>query len=389
MKTHHQMTKKPGLTATGFSLVELMIAITIGLIILATMSLVLVNSMQSRSELEKSSVQIENGRFAVEALREDIQLAGFYGDYFPSTSITWQTADPCSTVLADMNFVAASYRWNATLISKVPVGIQGYTDTATTPGCLANRKAGTDILVVRRAGTSAIKIDADGTGGYGDGTADANVTNEDGTTPTLASLDGGYYLQVSNCSASPSETVFVMDKDTSRFTRHKVKPSGTPLSCMNGGLSPLRKYISRIFYISTCNDCTGGGDGIPTLKMVELTAGTSSCKTDETVACGSFTTRAIAAGIENLQLEYGIDTTLDGAPDTFSAAPTAADWPNVVAVKVFLLARNTEQTASYTDTKTYSLDSAGTTLTGTPFNDHFKRHVYSATVNATNIAGRR
>ena len=80
----------------GFSLVELMIASTLGLLILSTMISVFVSTSQSRNEVDKSSRQIENGRFAIEMLREDIQLASFYGDYLPTSSITWRPSSPRS-----------------------------------------------------------------------------------------------------------------------------------------------------------------------------------------------------------------------------------------------------------------------------------------------------
>jgi type IV pilus assembly protein PilW len=100
------------------------------------------------------------------------------------------------------------------------------------------------------------------------------------------------------------------------------------------------------------------------------------------------TPRVIAEGIENMQIEYGIDNNDDGTPDTFSSATLAADdWKKTVAAKVFLLARNTEPTAGYTDAKQYSLDSAGTLMPA--FNDHYKRHAYTSTIMATNIAGRK
>jgi len=371
----------------GFSLVELMIASTIGLLILTAMISVFVSSSQSRDEVDKSSRQIENGRFAVEMLKEDIQLAAFYGDYSPS-SITWTTPDPCSLILNNMGFGAAN----------VPVGIYGYPDTVVAgataetppdgvhePSCLTNRKAATDVLVVYRASTTQLKIDANE-----DGTADANVTKEDGSTgATVASLGAGYYLQVSNCSDTPTEAAYVMAKNPAAFTLHSVKPAGTPPNCMNGGLAPVRQYFVRIFYIATCNDCSGAGDGIPTLKMVELSPGASVCATDPAASCGSITTRSVAEGIENMQFEYGVDTNLDGVPDSYSAAPAAADWQNVTAVKIFLLARNTEKSVGYTDAKTYSLAADGSALTGTPFNDSYKRHVYVATARASNIANRR
>lgn len=364
----------------GFSLVELMIASTLGLLILTTMISVFVSTSQTRNEVDKSSRQIENGRFGVEMLREDIQLAAFYGDYLPTSSITWTTPDPCATIFNNMGFTSGN----------VPVGIQGYPDTVsagagTEPTCLTNRKAGTDILVVRRVSTASLKIDADENGAQ-----DTNVTTEAGASGgTVASLGKGYYFQASNCSDTPTEASYVMSNVPTAFVLHSVKPAGTPANCMNGGLSPVRQYIVRIYYIATCNDCSGAGDGIPTLKLVELTPGSTVCGTDPAVSCGSMTTVSISEGIENLQLEYGIDTDTNGVPDSYSTAPAAADWKNVVGVKIFLLARNTEITGDYVDSKTYSLASDGSALTGTPFNDRYKRHVYAATARAINIGNRR
>src|SRR6185295_13808937 len=104
-------------------------------------------------------------------------------------------------------------------------------------------------------------------------------------------------------SDTPGEIAYVLAKNPVSFTLHTVKPTGTPPSCMNGGLAPIRQYFVRIYYVATCNDCAGAGDGIPTLKMVELTSGSSTCMTDPAVACGSMTTRSIAEGIENIQFE--------------------------------------------------------------------------------------
>ncbi|MNC87663.1 hypothetical protein D3C83_34050 [compost metagenome] len=69
--------------------------------------------------------------------------------------------------------------------------------------------------------------------------------------------------------------------------------------------------------------------------------------------------------------------------DDYVTAPT--DWREVIAAKVYLLARNTVATRGFKDDKTYLL---GTT-TAPARNDEFKRHVYAAAVRLTNPAGRR
>ncbi|OGB24146.1 MAG: hypothetical protein A3I66_11085 [Burkholderiales bacterium RIFCSPLOWO2_02_FULL_57_36] len=370
--------------AAGFSLIELMIASAIGLIILAALTYVFLESSASRTELTKSSRQIENGRYGIEEMRREIQLAGFYGEFSGRPVPTWTTTDPCAITLTDMGFASAGYGWNTSANTLVPVGIFGYRDSDATPSCISNRKANTDILVIRRVSTTAINIDANN-----DNVADANVdTNGDGATDsTYSSLGSGHYLQVSNCSDIPAESLFVVDHDTTKFTRHKAIPAGTPSTCLSGSLSTLRRLVVQIYYISTCNDCSGTGDGIPTLRLAELRPASATCAAAATTACGTWVTIPIAEGIENLQLEYGIDSpVVDGAPDTYSDG-VIADWSTVVAVKVFLLARNTEPTFGYSNSKQYILNSAGIALTA--FNDSYKRNVYSASVMATNIAGRR
>lgn len=389
MKTKKMRTiRRSDRLERGLSLIEFMVSIAIGMIMIVALTIVLVSSMQSRTELEKNSRQLENGRYGIESLKEDIQLAGFFGEYFPPISATWGVPDPCTTILQSMGFAAPNYRWNGTANTLIPVGIQGYTESQTTPSCVSNRKPGTDIIVVRRLSTVAIKIDADG-----NGTADANVdTNDDGTAETaFTNLGKGFYMQQSDCTDAPIESSFVFDHETARFTLHGVKPvvvSGAS-SCMNGGLNTVRQYVQRIFYIGTCNNCSGAGDGVPTLRMVEMVPSSSVCTSGTSTSCGATVTRSVAEGIENLQLEYGLDTNGDGAPDSYSSAPASTDWSNVVSVKIFLLARNTDISPGYIDSKTYSLNSAGTALAGTPFGDRYRRHVYTATVRAVNSSGRR
>ena len=110
----------------------------------------------------------------------------------------------------------------------------------------------------------------------------------------------------------------------------------------------------------------------------------------------------LVEGIDNLQVEYGIDTNNDGTPDLYSAEPGAvnscttapcvpANWRNVVAVKLNVLARSTEATLGFVDNKSYTL---GNLASGAPnivaaAGDNIKRHVFQAVVNLPNPAGRK
>jgi type IV pilus assembly protein PilW len=95
----------------------------------------------------------------------------------------------------------------------------------------------------------------------------------------------------------------------------------------------------------------------------------------------SMVTECLATGIENLQIEYGVDTTDDGQPNLFVTNPTLAQMQTVVSARVFLLARTTDIDTRYTNTKTYSISNAPDFVPG----DSFHRRVFSTSVSIQNI----
>ncbi|MCY0854929.1 PilW family protein [Cupriavidus sp. D39] len=159
------------------------------------------------------------------------------------------------------------------------------------------------------------------------------------------------------------------------------------------GVTPaaLRRYIERIYFVSPCNrfaagatTCTAGADGgkpVPTLKRLEIAA---------VAGITGFVTTPLVDGIQNLQLDYGIDATGTGVPATpFVTAPALADWPNVMTVHVSLLARNTEASSFVDSTLSARTFNMGVSGSVGPFSDKFKRHVYTGTVQVINLSSRR
>lgn len=325
----------------GLSLVELMISITIGLLILAAMATLFSTQNKTRSELDKSTRMIDNGRYALEILTDNLRMAGFYGNYMPSGAST-STPDPCDvTILSNSatNLEVLRHHvqgYDAALatsqITSLPTAC-GFTYAA---GNATSLKAGSDILVLRRASTS--------------------------TVAAASAVAATTYLQVSNCA---TDTVsYQVAPGTANFTTFRNKDCATSAS--------LRPFMVHAYFVSPDNHT---GDGIPTLKRSELDP-----------ASGAFVTTPLVEGIEYMQIDYGLDANADGVADSYIAAPAAADWPNIVSVKLNIVARNTESTPSFTDTKTYALGRAGTFG---PFNDHYKRHAYTEVVRLVNPSSRR
>jgi type IV pilus assembly protein PilW len=332
----------------GFSTIELMVAMTISLFLLIGIASLTASHSLSSRELEKTSRQIETGRYAIQAIGGELTFGGFYGTFTPKGA-TISAPDPCATAVANLGFN------NATSPITVPAPVYGYAPGAGAPGCLSNVQAGTGIVVVRR------------------------VTS---TTTTVAGMAAGdVYVQASGCANDPKS--FVADSSAGSFTLHQK-------DC--AAIAPLRKYIVRTYYISSCNVCAGpGADTTPTLKVAELGG-------------GAITITPLAEGVQDLEVDYGIDVDNNGSADCYVANPGAdnsatcagwaaatgwtallQNWGNVVTARVHVLARNTEP-SDWLDARTYDMGLAGT---GGPFNDKYKRHVYSEVVRFTNVAGMR
>lgn len=334
---------------SGLSMIELMISVTLGCLLLAGMTTVFVNVSNTRQEVEKAGRQIENGRYGMQLLSDDLASSGFLAEFDPTPLDT--------TALAALPDACATDQ--ATLQSALPLHVQGYDNGAGAPSCLTDVKTDTDIVVVRRASTCV-----------------AGATNCD------AFVAGQPYFQASLCapatggtqlSSSPATNAdyaaqfYALESTTAALVRNKTDCTA---------VADIRRYRTHIYFIA---NNSVGSDGIPTLKRAELGA-------------GAFTIVPLVEGIDNLQLEYGIDADNNGTPDSYNADPgTVASWRNVMSVKLNLLARNTEKTTGYTDARTFTLGQKadGTDNTVGPFGDYYKRHGYTAVVRLANPAGRR
>lgn len=341
--------------ALGFTLVELMVAMAIGLLLLGALISLIVSTVTSRSELDRSSRQIENGRYALQIIGDDLESAGFVGN---TGWQSWQRQTPtdCPANAAQLNYVSGG-------TPSMPLAVHVM---STTPSCLnsENVKSGTPMLTITRVSSQPIAL------------ANAEATET--------------YVQVSNHGADSADHGNLWP-----FVAATGKSEDFKLRDKAGNAAPLRKAIQRTYFVSTCNEC--GSDQIPTLKVAEFTKGRTAVS-------------PLVDGIENVEYDFGVDTNGDGAPDCYVSDPAnpaenqisaaactpvtpayewtdpVKNWSNVMAVRIHVLARTTEASAGWTDTRTYAL---GLVTSAGPFNDHYKRHVYSTVVRLNNPSSLR
>ncbi|MBT9589597.1 MAG: PilW family protein [Thiobacillus sp.] len=284
--------------ARGLSLIELMIAITLGMIVMAAVLALFLNITRSNSELAKTNRLIENGRFAIQVLQNDLVHAGFWGELRPATPLA--IPDPCLAV----GSWDAAYKANMLGIS-----VLGY-NSATIPGsCTAvtGAQANSDVLVVRHANTCT-----------------AGSANCDG------SADTGPHIQVSGCTAAPLEAAYVVDSTTFPL-RNK--------DCTT--IAARRKVVSNIYYVKD-----------NTLMRVAFINGVYQAAQPLIEGIEAF---RVEYGIDT-DGNGSADTYASCAPCTL------AQLANVVAAKTHVLARNLEATPGYTDSKAYKLGATAFTV---------------------------
>lgn len=332
---------------SGLSLVELMITMLLGLMIIGMMGNAYLASNTTSRALDQASLMTETGRYVSSVLKDEIQVAGAFGIYDNRLNIVSSAPkipDPCtisSTSLSDGMAVPITGYNN--------VGGTGTNDDLATvldgcfPSATESVKTGTDVLILRRTHSDTVDMNA--------------------ATPALDS--DTFYVQSTSLK-------YVLDDGSSVLPFSLTKYQSSELE-------PARRYLINIFYVS-------GQDN--QLKKLQLNG-------DE------FSVTPIADNIEDFQVEYGIDSTGNGAvnaatfteSDGFTPGPKnnssgAIDdiWSNVVAVRALTLVRSDVANATDTDTRSYTL---GHDKTVGPFNDNFKRRLFYFSSRANNLSIRR
>src|SRR5207302_92742 len=178
---------------------------------------------------------------------------------------------------------AGNSRERGALNSALALAIQGYDNGANAPACVADLRAGTDILVVRRASTCAV-----------------------GAAGCDAQVAGDVYLQPSGCATEfTAGTYYALDSNAGNLNLHQK-------DCVTAAL--VYQFRTHIYFVAN-NDKPG--DGIPTLKRAELGVNAGGG--------AAFNVVPLVEGVENLQLEYGLDTAVPttGSPAVYTADPSS------------------------------------------------------------------
>lgn len=327
----------------GLSLVELMIAMLLGVFLTGGLLQLFINTKQTYGTQESLFRLQENGRVAIDLITRDIRLAGFLG---------------CREAVAGVKPAAFSDGVNPDISAPAETNIIGGGDTVlnnwSATACSASNQciAGTDTIILRHA---------DSCGGYL--TADA---------PALA---GNMAISTTNsCGINVNDALIISDCDSANIFRatavNTAKTSighGAFPAAYSMNSSELFMYRDYSYYIRTG---AGGGSSLWMLDNTKSTGGNNPVE--------------LVEGIENMQILYGVDTdAVDtanyGAANYYVTAAAVTDWTKIVSIRISLLAATIENIASQSLLYSYN----GATVTP-PANDRKIRRVFNATIAVRN-----
>jgi len=322
----------PTPASSGLSLVELLISMLLGLFLTSGIVSVYLGSKQNYFYEEQSARIQENGRYAMRLLQRELTMAGFFGGILTMDAVTPASVGvDCSTTDWALNGIDPVDLVNDYSGQSTPVSLNSTPFT-----CLdgAGIVPFTDILAIKR-------------------------------TASEASMRSG--VPAAGLTASTGEQWYLRLPGDGDPLWQKLRPIDLLNSEAAGASWAYWEASSRIFYIRSYSDSGAANDGIPTLCM-------------ENLAGNAVTTRCLVEGVENMQLEFGIDTDDDGVANQYKVAPSGAEMKQAVTARIHLLLRSILEITGYRDDTTYVLGQAIVAAQ----NDGFLRRVFSTTVHLRN-----
>lgn len=341
--------------ARGFSVVELMVAMAISLLLLTGVVSIFVSSKSSYETNERFSRIQENGRFALDAIIGDLRASGFVGCARQPTYL--------STSLNS----SGTLQWN--FLAGPVTGFQATganTWVPTMDASIASPSSGSDVVVARVPMRERVSLPL--TADMGSPTATMQVA-----AGSSKGVRTGDIAMAYSCEAISVFQVSGYDSATGVIS-HDAS-AGSPGNANNTVNYTYRQAVTSVvpvetvaYYIAPATRVTDAADPAP--------AGTTSLWRRR----GMNATEELVEGIEQIQVQYGVDTTGDVIVDEYRTANLVTDWNDVISVSVALLVRSLEQYGTETDQRSYTL--LDTTVTAPA--DRYLREVFTATASIRN-----
>ncbi|MEI4548929.1 MULTISPECIES: PilW family protein [Pseudoalteromonas] len=328
------MTKVNQIRQFGFTMLELMISLFVGAFILAGVMFTYLGMKVTTADTMDIGELQESGRLAMEVLKRDIELAGFWGNFVETPDAAVLTAaNPTPPSPDCFNGVNNSTYPQIGVNEPFKVIFAKEAEGTNELNCVGSPLTGSDIIQIKRV-------------------AGQEIT---GITST-------------------ANTYFLARVQNARF----LKGTG---GVVNPGINAkLWEYIHNVYFIQEQNYTLNGQTvNVPTLRRMRLINGEMQVET-------------VMEGVENMRFLFGLDTNNDARVDTYktSSQMSATDWNQQTAVvtnvQIFLLVRTlSEDRNNPPQSQTFILGGEGENQRTITRNDGFRRKLLTSTVRLINV----
>lgn len=282
---------------SGLSLVELMIAMLLGLLLIGGVLQVFLSSKQTFSSNTALSRVQENGRFAVTLLTYDLRNAGYKGE--------------CVSVLNNLTGLTdARYT--------LDMALQGWESAQSIPNWFSGtRRSGTDSILVKHAAAAS------------------------GAIPSAASTTSS--INTTAQTGIPQGTLLVLSdpigcdlfRNNSAASSSAVSVDGASFGHTYPSTSDILKFESTLYFIN--NNPVGS----PSLYRIRYNSGA--------------TAEEVAEGIQDLQIKYAVGNVNGAVSGEYVDASSVSDWSKVVSAQITLTAVSTDTANPVTRTFTSTI----------------------------------
>jgi type IV pilus assembly protein PilW len=339
---------------SGLTLVELMVATTLSLVLLSGVLLVFqANRTTYQMQTGLGTLQ-ENGRYAIGQITADLRNAGFGGCLSPSLEPTVRvlaaSAPAFITDLAAGEFFDGNDNVTAGSFDSINIFDGPDHDGDGNPD-------GTDWLEIRGPLRSDIRYV----------TGEIVATGDVEIMGTGSGVAVDEYVFIADCAGADifRATAVATSSGNTRISHDTSLNTQSTLSRRFGADSVVSEVMTHTYFVGETSRTNAAGQAVNALYRFD---GTNA--------------QELVDGVEDLQIEFALDTDADNVVDTFRDPGGVTNWNEVKAVRISLLLNSVE--AANTEEANYRFFPAGNNAIAPPTGDRLLRQEFSTLVSVRN-----
>lgn len=311
---HNPLIRSAGRASriAGLSLVELMVAMAISVVLIFGATQVYVDSRNAYNTNEAIARLQENARYAMSVIEPDVRMSNYWGLIKGASMVNGQAVQlpPASTIANNAEVLYCGFNFAVDLNTTIQGDNNQYAlspsrnaNCDSVSGWTTNPQLSSDTMTIRRAST---------------------VNSEDAAKQPVSVID---VLQI--CSTR---------------TAARVYSDGS--ACGTFPSAQVNNLIVNAYYVDINST---NAPGTPSLRRKSLTSigGTKQFQDQE-----------IMAGVEDMQVQFGVDTTgVTGVATRYvnpNQVPGLPLGTAIVSVRVWLLMRSDAPEPGFVDQRSYS-----------------------------------